>query len=88
MNDPDFKLLAKTFAWMFVVTCWIFYGLIIWVQFEHPHPQKDPITDFQEGLKDAHEHWGFSLFMLGAIVLYAVAWAYIREERENRKKTK
>jgi hypothetical protein len=84
-REPDLKTIMKPLCWFIVLTGWLLYGFLIWVQFEHPHPERDPITDFQEGLKDANEHWGFSLFMLSGIILYMVSWAYIKAEREDKK---
>lgn len=71
-------------AWMIVLTGWLFYGLLIWVETTHPHPQKNPIADLQEGFKDVPKHWGFHLVMLIAIVLYAISWGYVRSNKKGK----
>jgi hypothetical protein len=85
-NKPDLKIIVKPLAWLVVITGWIFYGLVIWEQVTHPRPEKDPVTDFQEGLKSSAEHWQFSLFMLCMVLLYVSCWVFIKEEKETKKR--
>lgn len=85
-SKPELKTIIKPLAWLVVLTGWLFYGFITWMAITHPHPEKDPVTDFQEGLKQARHDWGFSIFMLISIVVYAISWAYIKENRKKKGK--
>lgn len=84
------NFLIKALAWTIVITGWTVYGLVTLVSIFHPGPQTNPVEDIQGFWRESfsREHWKFHLNALLFVILFIVAWSYIRKDKEEQQKGK
>jgi hypothetical protein len=81
----NMKTILRPLAWVIVVTCWFFYGLIILVDLIEPPKQQNPIKQITEGFEQMKHHLQFNLVMFMIVLAYILCWAYLKEEKESKQ---